>query len=224
MFRDSFEKIIVYFHAVTNKSFEYKGKIYKPKPLYLSTTLVRDFECFENCGGCCPRFSLDYLNNESKPEFVKERLINFNGKEFLIYSFLQKEQKENYFCDFVNKENGRCLNYLTRPFSCDFELIRVKQFKNKFFLGTTLFGRCWNMMKIDGTRGGLCKLKNENKKESLKKVTKKLLRLKEWCEYFDLKDNRINQILEIINTNFTKGVYIYPNNKLLDFIKKGEMI
>lgn len=68
---DNMDKIVsVYFAGVTNVSFSYKKTLYMPKPLKVSPLLLRGVLCPEGCGGCCARFSLDYLPAEKTPVHV----------------------------------------------------------------------------------------------------------------------------------------------------------
>ena len=108
------------------------------------------------CGGCCPRFSLDYLPLEQKPDNTQERIVEFNYKKFSIYSDMQLDHN-NKKCRNLNMENARCNIHTVRPFSCDFELIRFlisgNHEKRKNILTQKLFGRGWMMQRIDGERG-----------------------------------------------------------------------
>jgi hypothetical protein len=62
---DSVDKIVtVYLASVCKKQIHYKGRIYTPKPLTVSPLIFRGFTCPANCGGCCPRFTLDYLPSD----------------------------------------------------------------------------------------------------------------------------------------------------------------
>jgi hypothetical protein len=153
---DSIDKIVTrYLVAVTNEEFTYKGILYFPKPLKLSPGLLRGFTCPENCGACCPRFSLDYLPDEKHPYLLAVREVIFNHEKITIYSDLQKEHT-NYHCKNLIQENARCRIHETRPFSCDFELIRPLIFQSSNTpnaITQRLFGRGWSMMKVDERRG-----------------------------------------------------------------------
>jgi hypothetical protein len=64
-YTDSVDKIVtVYLASVCKKQIHYKGRIYTPKPLTVSPLIFRGFTCPANCGGCCPRFTLDYLPSD----------------------------------------------------------------------------------------------------------------------------------------------------------------
>lgn len=191
---DSIDKIVqTYFNAVTSEEFTYKNKVYSPKPLQVSPLLFRGFTCPEHCAGCCPKFSLDYIN----PLYPKlePRVIYFNRHKITIFSDMQETNKKNK-CIHVNKV-GRCNIHGMQPFSCDFELIRILLFKNKSVITQKLFGRGWAMMKIDGTRGALCTMTNPSK-ENIYEVKRKLLILQDWTNYFGIK-TKIPKILEWID-------------------------
>lgn len=105
--RDSIDKIVEsYFAVVTDEDFEYKGKLYRRKPLTVSRDIFRGFSCPSHCGGCCPRFSLDYLPSDDRPYGMPTRVILFNNKSIQIYSDMQ-EDHQNYHCRNLNMEYGR---------------------------------------------------------------------------------------------------------------------
>lgn len=191
MFKDSVDKIVFsYFAAVTKHDFIYKGHEIKAKPLSVNNLLLRSFSCLPNCAGCCPVFSLDYLPDEAAdlPSKLKKqvvrRVVELNGKK-RIYSELQENTKSTH-CRFVD-DKGLCLIHGYHPFSCDFELIRSIIYKERTTnrLTTKLFGRGWNFIRIDGERGALCTIGHITP-ESIKDTKRKLKRLQEWCEYFNI--------------------------------------
>jgi len=192
---DSIDKIVKYLSAMTTIPFEYKGKTYEPKELRVSPLLFRGFVCPENCGACCPVFSLDYIPGENKPENTTIREVIFNGKKKEIYSITQEDNK-NHHCTFVDMQNGRCANHPTRPFSCDFELIRFLEYKHHFRITVQPFGRAWALTKVDGSKGAACIIDKEPSKEASKDVLRKLNRLKEWLLFFDLPVDRIDAIFK----------------------------
>lgn len=185
MFKDSVDKIVTsYFATITKLPFTYKNTVYDPKRLYLSPLIYRGFTCPSHCGGCCPRFSLDYLPEEAKPNNTIPRLVRFNSKEYTIYTDAQEENESRY-CQYLNQENGRCNNYETRPFTCDFELIRTLTYTDKHVLTQKLYGRGWAFTRIDGEKGALCEMTPPTR-ETVDEVIRKLGRLKEWADYFEL--------------------------------------
>lgn len=203
-FIDSIDKIITtYFRGVTKESFDYRGKVFDPHPLMIRPSLLAPIHCVPDCGGCCPRFSLDYLPDEAHPKDVNPRTVFFNGGEYEVFSIRQDEHKDHH-CKFLAKDDhGKCKIHPTRPFSCDFELIR-------FFMSSTVakpnvirqapYGRGWNLLRIDGARGAMC-VPGHRTKESIVETIRKLERLEDWCNYFGL-ENRCSDIIKWAKTPF----------------------
>lgn len=184
-FVDSVDKIVqVYFSSVTLKTFTYKGKTYEPKTLHVSPNIMRGFTCPAGCGGCCPRFSLDYLPFETRPDTTVLRKVKINEEEVPIYSDMQMEH-DDHFCKNLIKTDGRCGIYLHRPFSCDFELIRFFQSEESTRLSQQLFGRGWQFLRIDDKRGAMCEMTPVDP-ETIKETIRKLNRLESWASYFGL--------------------------------------
>lgn len=218
---DSVDKIVMtYFACVTNDPFTYKGVTYEPRPLKVSPLLLRGFTCPPACGGCCPRFSLDYLPTEPRSSVASSRTVTFNGKEFELYSDLQSDHRDSR-CRNLNKENARCGIYEVRPFSCDFELIRfmVSQddTKRSNMLSQRLFGRGWMMKRVDGGTGALCEMTTPTD-ETIADAVRKLSRLREWTDYFSL-NTKIPVILNWIASHKT-----YENIEPLVLDKYGNIL
>ena len=200
-FNDSLTKIVqIYFRAITDESFEFRGHYFKPKPLGISPSLLRTAYCPEQCGGCCPVFSLDYLPNEPKPHpHCKMRTIIFNRKEYNIWSILQ-DRGVSHFCHFLNISNGRCQIHDLNPFSCKFEPLRFKIFIEEThpnLLGCYNFGRGWAFKTVDGRRGAKCVLMDSPTSATRAEVLDKLNRLKSWADYFDLK-TKVPRIIRLV--------------------------
>lgn len=187
-FRDSIDKIVTsYFAAVTKQPFTYKGITYEPKRLDVSPLLFRGYTCPQMCGGCCPRFSLDYLPTEKRPDGVSEREVLFDGRPVSIWSDLQDDHDDHY-CRNLNKTDGRCKVYVVRPFSCDFELIKFincTESEDKFWLNQKLYSRGWAMTRVDEGRGALCEMTDPDA-DTVEQVIRKLKRLKQWTDHFGL--------------------------------------
>lgn len=201
---DTLDKIIpIYFASVTNETFYYKNKKYEPQPLIVSPLLLRNFTCPPKCGGCCPKFTLDYIPSENKPDTVVERVIDFNNKQIIIYT---DDQKENLSakCKNLNFENGRCNIHKINPFSCDFELIRFlvsnDGSRKSNYMMQRLFGRGWNMMRIDGSRGALCEMTNFVPSD-VDEVVRKLNRLNSWLSYFEINNHKVDAIIRWAEEN-----------------------
>lgn len=196
---DSVDKIVIsYFRSVTEVSFSYKGKIYNPIPLTVSPLILRGFTCPEMCGGCCPRFSLDYLPSEKRPPYIETlRNILFNEENISIYSDLQDDHKD-HFCRNLDKDNGRCNIYSERPFSCDFELIRFFVSEDKSRVSQQLFGRGWQFLRIDSERGARCTMTPPTE-DTIQETIRKLNRLEQWASYFRI----ITKVPRIIDWIFS---------------------
>jgi Fe-S-cluster containining protein len=197
---DSVDKIITrYFSLVCAEEFTYKGVVYTPKPIKVSPLLFRDYKCPAGCGGCCPRFSLDYLPGDEFPYELEQRKVLFNGKGYSVYSDTQEDHR-NYHCRNLSMKDGRCGIHTRRPFSCDFELIRALAFEDKNtpnVLTQKLFGRGWALKRIDGNRGALCEM-TPITDQSIDEVIRKIKALERWCNHFELK-NKCGRILQWIN-------------------------
>jgi hypothetical protein len=182
--RDSLQKIIgVYLANVCREPFEYNGITYLPRTLRVSPLIFRGFTCPSKCGGCCPKFSLDYLPNEENKISREPRQVIINGRRHEIYSDFQSNNV-GHFCRHLDRQTGRCGVYEHRPFSCDFELIRfLVPRAGPVHLTQKLFGRGWAMHRVDGQKGALCKMLPPSP-FSHTEVLRKLVRLQEWANYF----------------------------------------
>lgn len=194
MLNDSVTKIVEsYFQVVTAESFYYKDKLYEPKELVVSPLIFRGYTCPASCGGCCSmKFSLDYIPSEfdqlfkgTLPPTMKRSIVDFNNKPYLIYSDFNQGHTKNS-CRNLREDDGRCDIYEQRPFSCDFELIRSIKQSTKNYLTQKLYGRGWAMRRVDGERGAKCEMTPPTE-ETKQDVVRKLLRLKEWTDYFELE-------------------------------------
>ena len=185
-YADSAEKIIRgYLANVCRQAFEFKGHRYPPRPLRVSPLIFRGFTCPARCGGCCPRFSLDYLPTELQPAGLNERALYLDGKEHIIRSDRQSDNVD-HFCRHLVKKTGRCGIYEARPFSCDFELIRfIVPRYGPVHLTQKLFGRGWAMRRVDGRRGAKCEMLSVDKFWQ-DELIRKLSRLREWAIFFGI--------------------------------------
>jgi len=197
---DSVDKIVgTYFACVTKEPFDYKHRTYHPKPLRVSSGIVRGFTCPAGCGGCCPKFSLDFLPSEKrrlKPPGVTKRLIAFNDREVEIWSDLQDDH-DNHHCRNLRRSDARCGIHGRHPFSCDFELLRFSIGRDRDDLTQRLFGRGWQFLRADmKTRGAMCSMTPPTP-ETRAEVVRKLRRLKEWTDHFGIRthlDDIINWV------------------------------
>lgn len=198
---DSVGKIVTrYFACLAREPFAYGKTEFTPKPLVVSPMLLRDYTCPANCGACCLAWSLDYLPSESpRPDNLAPRTVPFNGGVEVL-SDLQ-DGVEGY-CRHLSREDGRCGAYAMRPFSCDFELIRTLESKGEESPNTLtqkLYGRGWNMPRVDGERGARCEM-TEPSPHSVREVIRKLRRLQDWADHFGLR-TWAPEIIGIVETN-----------------------
>lgn len=206
MFKDSVDKIVTsYFAAITKTPFTYKNTVYEPKRLYLSPLIYRGFTCPAQCGGCCMKFSLDYLPEEPKPDHTSMREVKFNDKQYPIFTDKQ-EGNGSHKCQYLNLEDGRCNTYETRPFTCDFELIRTLTYTDKHVLTQKLYGRGWAFTRVGGEKGALCEMTPPTK-ETINEVIRKLMRLKQWANHFEL-DSWIDTILYWVKSRSAKPIIL----------------
>lgn len=226
-FTDSCDKIITtYFHAVTRQSFKYKKKTYNPKLLIVSPYLFRGYCCPEGCGACCHHeYTLDYIPSEFKHQRMQteDRKILFDGREVLVQSNLNQNANNGGYCRYLNRDNGRCGVHTGHPFSCDFELLRFVHHEDKAILTQKLFGRGWAMLRIDGTRGAECSKIGLTPidKPNADDAYRKLQRLKEWVEYFGIKEHCLDQVIEWARTGpHVFGLKIPADKKEGTFIQE----
>jgi len=219
---NSLDKVVFsYLAAVTKCDFKYSEKTVIAKPLIVSPLIFRGFRCPENCGGCCPRFSLEYLPSELRPErkeFVDYK-VQVDEKDFIMYHDPQDDHLDHH-CRYLNKITGRCDIYSRRPFHCDFELLRVYTGKRSNRLTTQMFGRGWQFLRIDNLRGALCKI-TQSTSESQNEVVRKLKRLKEWSDHFQL-DTWLPEIISwVVSGPHTKSLLLATDKQIKDSVKES---
>lgn len=216
-FRCSVEKIVEsYFSSVTWESFSFKKKTYSPKPLRVSPSIFfKAMTCVPGCGGCCHRFSLDYLPSEklriSRDLNLVKRSIDFDNRQIEIWSDCQEDNSDHY-CRHLQKDNGRCGIHQSHPFSCDFELLRFSCSQTDSLLGHRPFGRAWQMLKINGERGAACEWRDcEYSVDQKQDILRKLARLKQWTDHFGLAETALPTMIDLIEKGpFYEVVTITP--------------
>lgn len=197
---DSVDKIIeTYFALVTIRAFTFKGSTYRLRQLQVSPGLFNEFQCPAGCGGCCKKFSLDYLPEpiETHPYRLKARTIEFDGHTVTVYSDQQRSNTGD-MCRNLDHANGRCTIHGVHPFSCDFEVI-------KFFTSNSptrlprltqqAYPRGWSYDRTDGTKGGAKCLRlgktepanQSNPSHTVNEVVRRLKRLKDWTDHFGIE-------------------------------------
>lgn len=228
-----------YFRAFALEDFTLDGQVVKvPSEVVISPLLWRGYTCPAMCGGCCFKFSLLWIPEESKPNNhythnPEPKRYSFNGKDKL---FLEDDQSGNddKYCKHLQKEDGRCGIHGKHPFACDFELIKILHKKNdRTWVGTKLFGRGWNYKAVDGIKGAKCAITPVND-ESVNDVLRKLNRLKQWMDYCGI-ENTLAQVIEhgqsssrnvalIIKRRQSKWSTLHPSNALTRLTSKTSSI
>lgn len=197
-YTNSIDKIVgTYFAAVSRAPFTYKGVVYAPRPLRVYPSIVRSHDCPPDCAACCQIFTLDYLPDEEKPANARPEWIEFNGSRYLIHR-ISPESTAASHCQYVGA-HARCEIHGTHPFSCDFEPVRVEigVVRNYNMMGVEHYGRKQAFTRITGESDVLCVF-GPPTSESISDVVRKLRRLKDWTDHFQLTDTWIPDILEYI--------------------------
>ena len=185
----------------------------------LSPKFFRSYKCVEKCCACCPKFSLDYFPGERWGKFkicYPDKLRFFKGRAVSgvqVYSDFQGDN-ESYFCRFLNLTTGKCSIQDSKPFSCNFEIIKVSKLKDSAILIKKKFSRGWNLKRLDGERGAQCKILPFNYLEFLEDIN--LLReLDEIGNQFGVKTKLalIINFLEKGKEEFKRGVF--PQGSIL---------
>jgi hypothetical protein len=194
------------FAAVALEPITYGNETMQPRPLVVRKRLFCDFSCPSHCGACCVRANLEYLPFEFYPKEAIQVPVTFNNKVYITYQDRQLDN-ETRWCRNLNMTDGRCGVYPDKnfpgkaeyPFSCDFNLMQVhnahtRDKREAWELTTALFGRPWHMLKIDEqTKGAACEMLNITN-SSIVGTRRRLARLKQWADYFEIK-TRLPEII-----------------------------
>lgn len=200
LYRNSLDKIVeTYFAGVTAQEFTYNGKTFKPKEIHVSPQIFRGTTCPMACGGCCFKFSLNFLPTDPHPDspFIKERLFVVNGVEKPLLVDRQDDH-EDHFCRHLVKSTGRCGIHGSHPMSCRFELIRFTTQPHRVDIGTRLFGRGWSYVRSSGQIGAQCDILPPSEKHRDSAV-EKLEQLLQWSDYWELKTH-LPRIIEWVSS------------------------
>lgn len=205
---NSLDKVIgVYLASVCSAPFTYGVRRFEPKPLHISPLLVRGYTCPAQCGACCGSFSLDYLPAEAKPAQAVEQTIQINGREVVCSTDTQADVS-GYHCRNLTAE-ARCGIHAVRPLSCDFELIRFLVFADHIVLTQKLFGRAWNMLRIDQHRGTLCEMLPPDA-GTIAEVSRKLRRLEDWATHLGI-ETRLDYVQDWLQGDCSTGLLVPVN-------------
>lgn len=199
--------ICSYFAAVTREEIRWQRHIIQPRPLIVSEMIFRGFTCPANCGACCTQVSatadgntLNYLPTDQCSDTVQETVV-LNEKEFLILTedmrptaSLLPILERLYPCKHLTMD-ARCGIYQRRSLACDLPLLQVTQRKLHNTLSIRKFGRHHLYTQFDlKTKGAMCELLAITP-ESTEDTRRRLVRLKEWTDYFQL-NTWLPEILE----------------------------
>lgn len=213
-----------------DKLYEYLENIHKSEYIYLSPSTFREFICHKFCGGCCTRFTLDYVvgseryNNFLKqyPELISKFSIRqYKGIEVLTY----KPTHSNYHCEFLFGKEALCSIHKVNPFTCNFEPIKVvsdANYTRKNISHTKIirkkFGRGWNMLRVDNERGAFCEIEDDTRL-SYSELEEFIVLLDELNYYYSLffgsKDSRIDSIINLLIDSFYDILSIKSTNNIL---------
>ena len=180
----------------------------KEDMLVVLPSFTTHFSCPFHCGGCCLDFTLDLLPKEyermkkADPRnslLFERRLIDTDKKEkALVYTHKNTEGKR---CDFYH--SGGCVIHENRPFSCRFELNKVRKLKEfglKEFSYTCL-GKAEYRDKANMTSelGGPIKCKmgtyHDRTLEDQDDDLMSLIKLQSWYELFTGEENKNLKVL-----------------------------
>ena len=180
----------------------------KEDMLVVLPSFTTHFSCPFHCGGCCLDFTLDLLPKEyermkkADPRnslLFERRLIDTDKKEkVLVYTHKNTEGKR---CDFYH--SGGCVIHENRPFSCRFELNKVRKLKEfglKEFSYTCL-GKAEYRDKANMTSelGGPIKCKmgtyHDRTLEDQDDDLMSLIKLQSWYELFTGEENKNLKVL-----------------------------
>jgi len=211
-FRDSIDKVVmVYLASLTKKSFEYKGSTYSPRAIRVSPLIFRDFTCPEACGGCCPRFSLDYLPSEIVPYSLSARTVMVDGRPVEILTDFQVDSNTHY-CGNLDQVTGRCRIHGAHPFTCDFELLRFVDRQETVHFNQKLFGRGWAMKRVDGGRGARCSMLPPSS-NTIPEILRKLHRFRNWADHFGI-DTWVPEIIVWVSSGpHASALELKPGSK-----------
>lgn len=198
--RDTLDKVVgTYFAAITRQPILWRGETLPAMPLRINGGMLRGFTCPAVCGGCCPTFSLDYLPEDIEPHPypLTPRTVQIDDREVTVWSDEQEENKGSR-CKNLDPDDGRCGIHGRQPFSCDFELLRFSRHADHYTLNERLFGRGWNMRRVDGERGALCSITPATS-ETASDVLRRIKRLAIWADYFGL-DHKAHEVAQYVRT------------------------
>lgn len=188
----------------------------------VNKTFWGDYTCPPGCGGCCHSFSMDLFEDEfeqfkvnypEQVEYFKPVQASFFNQEVTIYSNrdlaeirFKKNTPLERKCMFLSGI-GRCAIHKNTPLLCQFELNKFSfdQKRNRVILRKKLFGRGWNLTRIDNQRGALCEILPITPEtiEIVKRRDIALLKRLTWLlEQFKVEVNRGHELLDLLDYQY----------------------
>jgi Fe-S-cluster containining protein len=202
-YSDSIQKIKSYF-------FELDKDILHFSPLFLRT-----LKCNKFCGGCCPKFSLDYIKDSQRwRNFVEqypEKVQFFEERKCDNAVYMSYTQVDNtgYYCNFLDKQNGLCTIHTSNPFHCEFEIIKLRG-QNEFDIPNDRlvqvskkpFSEADTFKCVDGTIGAKCEIEGFNKSTFLRDI-EMLKELQEhYVHHFLQKNIKLETLIQHLEANY----------------------
>lgn len=202
-YSDSIQKIKSYF-------FELDKDILHFSPLFLRT-----LKCNKFCGGCCPKFSLDYIKDSKRwKKFVEEypeKVKFFEERRCDNATYMSYTQVDNigYYCNFLDKQNGLCTIHTSNPFHCEFEIIKLRG-QNEFDIPNERlvqvskkpFSEADTFKCVDGTIGAKCEIETFNTL-AFQRDIEMLKELQEhYVHHFLHKNIKLETLIKHLETNY----------------------
>ena len=195
---DSFERIVSYFHALCTTPFKYKNKVYEPyDELVITDAVFRSYSCEKKCGACCMNCTLVWDSDvHLRNTFLAPKEINGVSLDFWVD---KQSLNKNKKCQYLNS-NAECTIYPLRPLPCRFELFRfIHNIKgNKVYARVGVPGRVWALSRVDGEKGGLCKILPYDKNLTFAHISD-LLVIKGWMDKYGI-GNDIDSVVSYLVT------------------------
>jgi len=172
----------------------------------ISHLIHRDISgCFETCGGCCKRVTLDYFEKSERWERFKElfpeKVKDFTESIIGAGTFFSNPQTQNNtgFCQYLDMKTGLCTIHTARPMLCESTPLKFKMnpTRNRVILTSETYGRKHAFKRVDGCKGAKCKMTEPTEKRKLEDIGL-LEELKAIGNVFQLPTKRLGTIIEIL--------------------------
>ena len=200
---NSFDRIVSYFHALSNETFDYEDQYYQPyKQLVVSPLVFRSYKCPPNCGACCKPVKLIWEQPFGFNAKVHKLCIKNNSKKMYCYD------STNRYCDWLNLKDGRCKIHEFAPLPCKLELFKFAHYESEGIVRArvTTPGRKWALTRVDGAKGALCEMSNERDEGLIKSHISLLKTLGCWMDEFDIS----HDVNEVVDYLLTQNINSFP--------------